>query len=63
MKLRRENFNMESIEIDEKVIKRLKQRIIIEESKNLKSRKRTDQQMIEWIKEQIKEEAECYLNQ
>ena len=54
---------MESIEIDEKVIKRLKQRIIIEESRNFKSRKRTDQQMIEWIKEQIKEEAECYLNQ
>lgn len=54
---------MEQIKINEKAIERLKQKIIIRENQNLKTRSMNDQQMVAWIKKQIEEEAQCYLNQ
>lgn len=62
MDLRRNNFNMEEIKVNEKAIERLKRKIILQENQNLKTRTMTDQQMIAWIKKQIEEEAQCYLN-
>lgn len=49
--------------INEKSIERLMRRIIMQENQNLKTRLKSDQQMVAWIKQQIEEETECYLNQ
>lgn len=54
---------MAEIDISEKVVERLKRRIIIAENQNLKTREKTDQQMIAWIKKQIEEEVQCCSNQ
>ncbi|MCC8195212.1 MAG: hypothetical protein LIO49_00115 [Ruminococcus sp.] len=54
---------MEKINVDEKAVERLKRKIIIQENQNLKTRTMNDQQMVGWIKKQIEEEAQCYLNQ
>lgn len=53
---------MEEIKIDEKAVERLKRNIIFREGKNLKTREKTDQQMVAWIKKQIEEEVQCCLN-
>ncbi len=53
---------MEEIKIDDKSIDRLKRKIIIQENRNLKTRQMTDQQMVNWIKSKIEEEAKCYFN-
>ena len=54
---------MEEIKIYEKAVERLKRKIILQESQNLKTREKTDQQMVAWIKKQIEEEVQCYSNQ
>ena len=54
---------MEAININEKSVERLKRKIIIAENQNLKTRDKSDQQMVAWIKKQIEEEAQCYSNQ
>ena len=51
-----------SIKIDEKIIERLKKSIIIRENINLKTREKSDQEMVKWIKSKIEEEVQCYLN-
>jgi len=51
------------IEVNDKSVERLKRLIIIQENKNIKTRTMTDQQMVNWIKKKIEEEAQCYLNQ
>lgn len=53
---------MEEMKIDDKAIERLKRIIIIQENMNLKTRTMSDQQMVNWIKKKIEEEAQCYLN-
>lgn len=53
----------EEIRIDDKAVERLKRRIILEENKNLRTREKTDQQMVAWIKKKIEEEVKCYSNQ
>lgn len=50
------------IEIDEKIVERLKRNIIIQESKNLKTKSRDDSKMVAWIKKKIEEEVACCLN-
>lgn len=52
-----------TIEIDEKIVERLKKNIIIRENINLKTREKSDQDMVKWIKSKIEEEVQCYLNQ
>ena len=47
------------IEIDEKIVERLKKKIIIKENMNLKKREKNDQEMIKWIKTTIEEEVQC----
>lgn len=54
---------MEQIKVNPKAIERLKRKIIIQENQNLKTKMMSDQQMVAWIKKQIEEEAQCYLNQ
>lgn len=53
---------MEDIKVDDKAIERLKRRIILQENMNLKTKTMTDQQMVNWIKKKIEEEAQCYFN-
>lgn len=53
----------EEIKVDEKAIKRLKQKIIVAESKNLRTKEKSDSEMINQIKKWIEEEAKCYSNQ
>jgi len=54
---------MDTINVNEKAVERLKRKIIIAENQNLKTRDKSDQQMVAWIKKQIEEEAQCYSNQ
>lgn len=54
---------MEVINVSEKAVERLKRKIIIAENQNLKTRDKSDQQMVAWIKKQIEEEVQCYSNQ
>lgn len=51
------------IEIDEKIVERLKRNIIIRENINLKTREKSDPDMVKWIKSKIEEEVQCCLNQ
>lgn len=52
-----------NIEIDEKIVERLKKSIIIRENINLKTREKSDADMVKWIKSKIEEEVQCCLNQ
>ena len=54
---------MEEIKVNEKAVERLKRKIILQESQNLKTREKTDQQMVAWNKKQIEEEVQCCSNQ
>ena len=51
------------LQVDSKVVERLKRSIIIKENMNLKTRTMNDSQMVSWIKKKIEEEVQCYLNQ
>ncbi len=51
------------ITLSKEAINRLISKIILKESKNIKDRAISDDQMINWIKKQIEEEVQCYLNQ
>jgi len=53
----------QSIEIDDKIVERLKRNIIIRENVNLKTREKSDADMVKWIKAKIEEEVQCCLNQ
>ena len=54
---------MAKIEIDEKVVERLKHTIIMEENKNLRTKNKSETQMIKDIKKWIEEEVKCCSNQ
>lgn len=53
---------MNEIQINDKAIERLKRKIIVQENKNIKTKEKSDPQMIAWIKKLIEEEVACYLN-
>lgn len=55
--------NVNQIQVNERAIERLKRKIIIQENQNLKTREKSDSQMVAWIKKQIEEEVKCYSNQ
>ena len=52
-----------TIELNEKVINRLEKKIIIEENRNLRTKKKSDAEMVSTIKKMIEEEDQCFLNQ
>ncbi len=56
-------MNNSEIVIDDRIVERLKKNIIIRENINLKTKEKTDQQMVSWIKSKIEEEVQCCLNQ
>lgn len=55
-----QNDSPAQVQIDEDKVQRLLKKIIIAESRNLKSVEKSDKQMIKRIMDQIKEEAGCY---
>ena len=54
---------MSEAKIDEKAIQRLKHKIIIAENTNLRTKNKSDQQMVKDIKKWIEEEVKCCSNQ
>ena len=54
---------MDEFVVDEKAIERLKKKIVIAESTNLRTKNKTDAQMVKDIKKWIEEEVKCCLNQ
>ena len=54
---------MDDFVIDEKAIELLKRKIIIAENTNLRTKNKTDAQMVKDIKKWIEEEVKCYSNQ
>ena len=52
--------NNDTIRVNDEKVLRLLKRLLIAESTNLKSKDKTDKQMIQYIQEKIKEETECY---
>lgn len=57
------NLIMREVYVDEKAVDRLIRKIIIKENSNLKTKKLSDGQMVNWIKGKIEEEVKCYSNQ
>jgi len=53
-------LTIESVIIDTERIDRLLKKIILREKTNLKTREKTDAQMVQMIKKMIEEEVECY---
>ena len=54
------SYKESDLEIDEAKVKKLIRRIIVAESKNIKSEEKTDTQMVRDIKSMIEEEVKCY---
>lgn len=54
--------NINGIEIDEKVAKRLLYKLIILEKNNIKTKQYSDPDMTKKIKKMIEEDTECYSN-
>ena len=52
--------NQNGIEVDEDAIGRLMQKIVTKEGINLKTREKSDSDMVNWIRKQIEEEVACY---
>lgn len=50
-------------DLDQKAIDRLKRKIVIAENTNLRTKNKTDAQMIRDIKKWIEEEVQCCFNQ
>lgn len=50
-------------DLDQKAIERLKRKIVIAENTNLRTKNRTDAEMIRDIKKWIEEEVQCCSNQ
>ena len=51
----------QDIELDSRVLERLKKKIILQENNNLKTKEKNDIEMVKWIKDQIEEEVKCSL--
>ncbi len=51
---------IDGVEIDTEKVDRMLVKLIVNERNNLKTRAKTDGQMVQWIKKLIEEEVECY---
>jgi hypothetical protein len=55
-----QNPVVNGIEIDTEKVQRMLGKLIFREKTNLKTREKTDAQMVQMIKKMIEEEVECY---
>jgi hypothetical protein len=60
MQMAEQNPVVNGIEIDTEKVQRLLGKLIVREKTNLKTREKTDAQMVQMIKKMIEEEVECY---
>jgi|LSQX01.3.fsa_nt_gb tRNA G46 methylase TrmB len=60
MQMAEQNPVVNGIEIDTEKVQRMLGKIIVREKTNLKTREKTDAQMVQMIKKMIEEEVECY---
>jgi len=51
---------VDGVEIDTEKVDRMLKKVILREKTNLKTREKTDAQMVQMIKKLIEEEVECY---
>ena len=51
---------VDGVEIDIEKVDRMLRKVILREKTNLKTREKTDAQMVRMIKKLIEEEVECY---
>ena len=51
------------IEVDSKIVARLKYKIVLAESMNLKTKNKSESQMIQHLKKMIEEEVQCCSDQ
>lgn len=51
---------VDGVEIDTEKIDRMLRKLILREKANLKTREKSDAQMVQMIKKLIEEEVECY---
>lgn len=56
-------MDLNNNELNRKVLDRLKKKIILAESQNLRTKNKGDTQMVADIKKWIEEEVKCYSNQ
>ena len=54
---------MSEIAMDERVIQRLKNKIVLAENQNLRTKNKSDAEMVKMIKKWIEEEVRCCANQ
>lgn len=54
---------MDDFVVDKKTIERIKKKIILAENTNLRTKNKTDAQMVNDIKKWIEEEVKCCSNQ
>lgn len=60
---RRSSMEVSKFDLDRKAIERLKRKIVIAENINLRTKNKTEAQMIRDIKKWIEEEVQCCSNQ
>lgn len=53
---------IDGVEVDEKIVERLKRKIIFLENTNIRTKQYGDQQIVKKIKDMIEEEVRCYSN-
>lgn len=51
------------IELDSMIVTRLKHKIVLAESLNLKTKNKSESQMVQYLKKMIEEEVECCSDQ
>ena len=51
------------IELDSKIVTRLKHKIVLAESTNLRTKTKSEPDMIKYLKKMIEEEIECWSGQ
>ena len=56
---RRKNIDLPNENLDRRVIEKLKRKIVIAENTNLRTKNKSDQQMVQDIKKWIEEEVTC----
>lgn len=56
---RRKNMDLPNEHLDRRVIEKLKRKIVIAENTNLRTKNKSDQQMVQDIKKWIEEEVTC----
>ncbi len=53
-------YNAREIKVDDQKALKILKKVLVKESKNMKSKELSEKDMIKFIQDKIKEEVECY---